>query len=142
MNPRVVFIAGPLKGSTYELGEEALSVGRDSTNAVRLADSLLSRRHCRVERDGNRLLLIDLESLNGTFVNGRPVREHALADGDRVTIGESCFIFLDGEGEPPNAPSNPVTLSDRDMQAHSTVRLKDGGGAALPPPAGGRAPGG
>ncbi len=137
MNPKVVFIAGPLKGSAFELGEEALSVGRDSTNAVRLADSLLSRRHCRVERAGDRLLLIDLESLNGTFVNGRPVREHALADGDRVTVGESCFIFLAGEGEPPDAPSNPVTLSDRDMQAHSTVRLKVGRGA-LPPPAGGR----
>ncbi len=124
MNPRVVFIAGPLKGSAFELGEEALSVGRDSTNAVRLADSLLSRRHCRVERADDRLLLTDLESLNGTFVNGRPVREHALAGGDRVTVGESCFIFLDGEGEPPDAPSNPVTLSDCDMQAHSTVRLK------------------
>src|SRR5829696_4104916 len=124
MNPRVVFIAGPLQGSAFELGGEALSVGRDSSNVVRLADSLLSRRHCRIESAGDRLLLTDLESLNGTFVNGRPVREHALADGDRVTVGESCFIFLTGEGGPPNAPSNPVTLSDRDMQAQSTVRLK------------------
>jgi transcriptional regulator with GAF, ATPase, and Fis domain len=124
MNPKVVFIAGPLKGADFELGEEALSVGRDSTNVVRLADSLLSRRHCRVERAGDRLLLTDLESLNGTFVNGRPVREHALADGDRVTVGESCFVFLSGEGGAPDAPSNPVTLNDRDMQAHSTVRLK------------------
>jgi transcriptional regulator with GAF, ATPase, and Fis domain len=124
MQPRVVFIAGPLKGSAFELGEESLSVGRDSTNVVRLADSLLSRRHCRIERAGERLLLTDLESLNGTFVNGRPVREHALADGDRVTVGESCFIFLSGEGEAPDSPSNPVTLSDRRMEAHSTVRLK------------------
>ena len=124
MNPRVVFIAGPLKGSAFELEEEALSVGRDSTNVVRLADSLLSRRHCRVERAGDRLVLKDLESLNGTFVNGRPVREHALSDGDRVTVGESCFIYLSGEGGQPAEPSNPVTISDRDMQAHSTVRLK------------------
>src|SRR5215210_429416 len=109
MQPRVVFIAGPLKGSAFELGEEALSVGRDSTNVVRLADSLLSRRHCRVERAG-----------------------------DRVTVGESCFIFLTGEGEPPDAPSNPVTLSDRDMQAHSTVRLKAEEAAYLRPPEPGR----
>src|SRR5215210_3192880 len=105
MQPRVVFIAGPLKGSAFELGEEALSVGRDSTNVVRLADSLLSRRHCRVERAGERSLLTDLESLNGTFVNGRPVREHALAD------------------------------SDRRMQAHSTVRLKADEALYLRPPA-------
>src|SRR5215210_467861 len=138
MQPRVVFIAGPLKGLAFELGEEALSVGRDSTNVVRLADSLLSRRHCRVERAGERLLLTDLESLNGTFVNGRPVREHALAHGDRVTVGESCFIFLSGEGGPPDAPSNPVTLSDRDMQAHSTVRLKAEEALYLRPPEPGR----
>ena len=104
MNPRVVFIAGPLKGSAFELGEGALSVGRDSTNDVRLADSLLSRRHCRIERAGERLLLKDLDSLNGTFVNGRPVREHTLADGDRVTVGESSFVYLSGGGEPENAP--------------------------------------
>src|SRR5215203_629710 len=134
MNPRVVFITGPLKGSAFELGEEALSVGRDSTNVVRLADSLLSRRHCRVERAGDRLLLTDLESLNGTFVNGRPVREHVLADGDRVTVGESCFIFLSSEGELTPEPSNPVTLSDRDMQAHSTVRLKAEEARYLRPP--------
>src|SRR5919107_5353459 len=106
MNPRVVFIAGPLQGWAFELGDEPLSVGRDSSNVVRLADSLLSRRHCRVERAGDRLVLTDLESLNGTFVNGRPVREHVLAHGDRVTVGESCFIFLSGEGEPSEAPSN------------------------------------
>ncbi|HWS87206.1 MAG TPA: sigma 54-interacting transcriptional regulator [Pyrinomonadaceae bacterium] len=135
MQPRVVFIAGPLKGSAFELGEEALSVGRDSTNVVRLADSLLSRRHCLVARAGERHVLTDLESLNGTFVNGRPVREHALADGDRVTVGESCFIFLSGEGGSSESPSNPVTLSDRNMQAHSTVRLKAEEARYLRPPA-------
>ncbi|HEX7313370.1 MAG TPA: sigma 54-interacting transcriptional regulator [Pyrinomonadaceae bacterium] len=134
MNPRVVFIAGPLKGSAFELGEEALSVGRDSTNVVRLADSLLSRRHCRVERVGERVVLTDLESLNGTFVNGRPVREHALADGDRVTVGESCFVFLSGESETPDEPSQLVTLTERDMQAHSTVRLKAEEALYLRPP--------
>src|SRR5215207_10206787 len=138
MNPKVVFITGPFQGSAFELGEEALSVGRDSSNVVRLADSLLSRRHCRVERDGERLVLTDLESLNGTFVNGRPVREHALADGDRVTVGESCFVFLSGEGASPDAPSNPVTLTDRDMQAHSTVRLKAEEARYLRPPESGR----
>ncbi|MBV9923483.1 MAG: sigma 54-interacting transcriptional regulator [Acidobacteria bacterium] len=134
MNPRAVFIAGPLKGSAFELGEGALSVGRDSTNDVRLPDSLLSRRHCRIERAGEGFVLKDLESLNGTFVNGRPVREQALAEGDRVTVGESCFVFLSGEGETAGAPSHLVTLSDRHMEAHSTVRLKAEEARYLRPP--------
>ena len=138
MNPRVVFIAGPLQGTAFEACEEGLSIGRDSTNVVRLRDSLLSRRHCRVERAAEGFLLSDLESLNGTFVNGRPVREHVLADGDRVSIGESCFVFLTGEGEPPAPPSNPVLLSEREMQAHTTVRLKAGEAHYLLPPGPGR----
>ena len=124
MNPRVVVIAGPLKGSVFELGEAELSVGRDSTNSVRLADSLLSRRHCRVTREGAGFLLTDLESLNGTFVNGRPVREHALAEGDLIDVGESRLVFLTAEGEPEALISNPVALSDREMTAQTTLRLK------------------
>jgi Nif-specific regulatory protein len=124
MNQRIVVIAGPLKDSVFELGGAELSVGRDSTNLVRLADSLLSRRHCRVTREGEGFLLTDLESLNGTFVNGRPVREHLLADGDRIDVGESRMVFLTGERGPEMLPSNPVALSDHEMTAHTTVRLK------------------
>jgi Nif-specific regulatory protein len=124
MNPRIVVIAGPLKDSVFELGGAELSVGRDSTNLVRLADSLLSRRHCRVTRAREGFLLTDLDSLNGTFVNGRPVREHLLADGDRIDVGESRMVFLTGERGPEMLPSNPVALSDREMTAHTTVRLK------------------
>src|ERR671939_2094654 len=98
MNPRVVVIAGPLKDSVYGLGEgEELSVGRDSSNSIRLADSVLSRRHCVIRRAGDRVVLTDLESLNGTFVNSRPVREHVLADGDQIAVGDSRLIFLTSE---------------------------------------------
>jgi Nif-specific regulatory protein len=126
MNPRLLVIAGPLEGSVFELGEGELSLGRDSSNRVRLADSLLSRRHCRITRAGDDFLLTDLESLNGTFVNGRPVREHALADGDQITVGNSRLVFLLAEGEPTLQPSNPVLVSDRSMTAHTTLRLKAG----------------
>ncbi len=136
MNPRIVFIAGPLKDSVFELGEAELSIGRDSTNLVRLADSLLSRRHCRIARADEHFFLTDLESLNGTFVNGRPVREHVLADGDQIAVGESRFVFLTGEGEPAAHSSNPVALSDREMTAHTTVRLKAGEALYLRPEAG------
>ena len=133
MNPRVVFIAGPLKGSVFELGGEELSLGRDSSNRVRLADSLLSRRHCLIRRAGDSFVLSDLESLNGTFVNGRPVREHRLADGDQVAVGDSRLVFLVGEGDPPDSPSNPVRVSDLSLTAHTTLRLKAGEALYLRP---------
>ena len=134
MNPRVVVIAGPLKDSVFELGEGELSVGRDSSNRVRLADSVLSRRHCRIFRDGEAFLLTDLESLNGTFVNGRPVRERVLADGDLISLGESRLLFLTGEGAPAAPRTNPVHVSDVEMSAHTTVRLKAADARYLRPP--------
>jgi Nif-specific regulatory protein len=124
MNPRVVVIAGPLKDSIFELGEDELSVGRDSSNRVRLADSLLSRRHCLIRNAGDSFLLSDLESLNGTFVNGRPIGEYALSDGDQIAVGDSRLVFLLGEGEPPAQPSNTVRMSELSLTAHTTVRLK------------------
>src|ERR1044072_6669573 len=114
MNPRVVFIAGPLKGSDFELGEEALSVGRDSTNVVRLADSLLSRRHCRIERAGGRLRLTDLANPNGPLL-------HLPPGGGRV--GGSAL-------DPRHAP--------RPQHAGPLAGALEGRRGALPPPAGRR----
>ncbi|MDT5296737.1 MAG: hypothetical protein QOJ76_3617 [Acidobacteriota bacterium] len=124
MNPKLAVITGPLKDSVVELGDEEMSVGRDSSNHIRLADSLLSRRHCLISREGEGFLLSDLESLNGTFVNGRPVRRHTLAHGDQINIGESRLVFLLHDGEPPAPPSNPVHVSDLSLTAHSTLRLR------------------
>jgi transcriptional regulator with GAF, ATPase, and Fis domain len=121
---RLAFVAGPLKDSAVELGDAELSIGRDSSNTVRVADALLSRRHCAARRAGEGFVLVDLDSLNGTFVNGRPVREHALAHGDEISIGESRIVFLSGDAEAPAQDSNPVELSERQMTARSTVRLK------------------
>src|SRR5205085_421913 len=123
-NPRLAFVAGPLKDSAVELGDAEVSIGRDSSNTVRVRDALLSRRHCVARREGEGFRLVDLDSLNGTFVNGRPVREHALAHGDEINIGESRILFLSSDAEAPARDSNPVELSERRMTARETVRLK------------------
>jgi transcriptional regulator with GAF, ATPase, and Fis domain len=123
-NPRLAFVAGPLKDSAVELGDAEVSIGRDSSNTVRVADALLSRRHCVARREGEGFRLFDLDSLNGTFVNGRPVREHALAHGDEINIGESRIVFLSSDAEAPARDSNPVEISEQRMTARETVRLK------------------
>ncbi|HEV2861377.1 MAG TPA: sigma 54-interacting transcriptional regulator [Pyrinomonadaceae bacterium] len=123
MNPRLVFIAGPLKDTVCALGADEVSIGRDSANLLTVPDSLLSRRHCLVRPEGERFKLVDLESLNGTFVNGRPVREHALSHGDQIDVGESRVVFMTGEADTVPS-SDPVQISERQMTAHSTMRLR------------------
>src|SRR5205085_8622855 len=113
--PRLAVVAGPLKDSAFELGDEELSVGRESSNRLCIPDALLSRRHCVIRRENSRHKLVDLNSLNGTFVNGKPIREHLLAHGDQITVGESRLVFLGRESEPDARPPNPVQVSERHL---------------------------
>src|SRR5688572_10743570 len=94
MKPKLIAIAGPSKGTIIELDESPLSLGRDASNRVALADLSVSRRHCEIAREGQGFKLTDLDSHNGTFVNDVPTKEHLLAHGDRLRVGNSYFLFL------------------------------------------------
>jgi hypothetical protein len=73
-------------------------IGRLSTNDVVLSDPNVSRRHAELRRDGERWVLVDLGSTNGSVVNGKLVKEHALEDGDRLSFGQSELIFKKAAG--------------------------------------------
>lgn len=97
MEPRLVAITGPLKGTTIPLKDRETVIGRDPGNAVSINDPLASRHHCTFRSLGTEIQLSDLNSLNGTFVNDQPTSERTLKHGDRVKVGNSIFIFLVGE---------------------------------------------
>ena len=130
MTPRLVAIAGPLKGKTFALTEEETSIGRESANCICLSDPSVSRRHCTIKYDGALFKINDLESLNGTFVNDVPVKERALNHGDRVRVGNSVFLFLlEESGLPPGA--NEVLLEDTTPVTNTALRLQAGDDLAL-----------
>ena len=91
MNPRLVAHSGPLKGQTISLTENEIVVGRDASAGLCLVDLSVSRYHCRIRSEDGQLQVVDLESLNGTFVNGLPVSARLLKHGDQIRIGDSCF---------------------------------------------------
>jgi transcriptional regulator with PAS, ATPase and Fis domain len=94
MAASLVAIAGPIKGKVVPLLSDPLSIGRASANQVCVSDPALSRVHFRISPEPNRTVLRDLESLNGTFVNGVPVRERVLEHGDQIKAGHSLFVFV------------------------------------------------
>lgn len=98
---RLTVVVGRATGLMLELGDE-LVIGREAEGEARLGeDPALSRRHARVVRDGEgRPLIEDLQSTNGTFVNGRRVSAQVLAHGDRIRVGDS-ELELAAAGEPP-----------------------------------------
>jgi adenylate cyclase len=72
---------------------ELTSLGRHPNNTLRLVDREVSKEHCVIEKVGGTFVLRDLNSSNGTFVNGRKVRELRLRDGDEISLGNSRLVF-------------------------------------------------
>jgi transcriptional regulator with GAF, ATPase, and Fis domain len=101
MKPRLLAISGPADGSSYSLTQPEITIGREPSNQISIADPLLSRRHCRLvisgENDSRQFQLIDEGGLNGTLVNGVPIQsrgEHKLIHGEVIRIGNSSLLFL------------------------------------------------
>jgi pSer/pThr/pTyr-binding forkhead associated (FHA) protein len=86
---QLVHIEGPLKGEIQELFDAEIIIGRHPDCQVQYPKDMgtLSRKHARILREGNRFKIID-QSTNGTFVNGKPVTEAYLKDGDVINFAE------------------------------------------------------
>jgi pSer/pThr/pTyr-binding forkhead associated (FHA) protein len=76
--------------------KDRVVLGRGPGVELSFDDPRLSRRHAEVFHENGRLVLADLGSMNGTFVNGERVTKHVLADGDRLRLGANVLRFLDG----------------------------------------------
>jgi Fe-S-cluster-containing hydrogenase component 2 len=97
MLPRLKAISGPRSGSFLQLRYPSTSFGRGASNDYRFADdTMMSRNHAVIECDGPRFLLKDLNSTNGTLVNGNAVTEIELHPGDVIEIGEIQGEFVAG----------------------------------------------
>jgi signal transduction histidine kinase len=86
-------IQGRDQGSRFHLEEAVHSIGRTQNHSIRLHDTEVSRNHAELVRHGNAYTVRDLGSSNGTFVNGRMVTEHELANGDQVQVGRSLLLY-------------------------------------------------
>jgi catechol 2,3-dioxygenase-like lactoylglutathione lyase family enzyme len=80
-------------GSRIVLGPEPLTIGRLPESSVVLTDPNASRRHAEIRRVGRDIVVVDLESTNGTRVNGAAIQERKLVDGDEILIGTTSLRF-------------------------------------------------
>ena len=91
----LVVVAGQYKGKTVPLGAGTVVIGRSSDCELSLKGATgASRRHCKVQYLGNRFVVIDLESRNGTVVNGQSVERKVLEQGDKIEIGDEIIQFI------------------------------------------------
>src|SRR6476646_6455408 len=85
------------KGRIFRDLPTPLTIGREEGNILRLNDERVSRFHAKVQVDAEDYILTDLESTNGTRVNGAVVQIRRLRYGDRVSVGRSLLLFGSNE---------------------------------------------
>jgi hypothetical protein len=90
-------LEGVDKGRIFRELSMPLTIGREEGNVLRLNDERVSRFHAKVQMDNGDIILTDLESTNGTRVNGNTVQIRRLLPGDRVGVGRSVLIFGSNE---------------------------------------------
>jgi predicted component of type VI protein secretion system len=86
-------LEGMERGRVLENLFPPITIGREEDNGIQLNDERVSRFHAKVQEDGGRIILTDLESTNGTRVNGHPVQMHVLRIGDQVSIGRCLLLY-------------------------------------------------
>jgi eukaryotic-like serine/threonine-protein kinase len=96
----------------FELPASAITIGKAEDNQLRIADGAISRKHAVIEPNGGGLVIKDLGSLNGIYVNDLRVGEqgHILRDGDLIEIGRTKMIFHSA----PSAPAQPPVVTPPD----------------------------
>jgi ABC transport system ATP-binding/permease protein len=114
---RLILRRGPTPGQVYLLDQFPFTLGRDPANQLVIDGAGVSRRHAQLSQSGDRLILEDLGSSNGTYVNGeRLMTSRGLQAGDRITLGQNIEFLVESggarpvptvfEGEPVAAPAH------------------------------------
>ena len=91
--------SGPKAGSRYGLEAVVTTIGRHGGADILLDDVTVSRRHVEVERLGDRYVVRDVGSLNGTYLNRRRIETCEMGDGDELQIGRFKLVFFHGTGD-------------------------------------------
>ena len=86
-------LEGSDKGIAFRSLDLPVSIGREEGNNIRLSDERISRFHAKIQDDSGEIILTDLESTNGTRVNGNAIHIRRLKPGDRINLGRSILLF-------------------------------------------------
>jgi hypothetical protein len=122
--PKIHILSGVLEGKTIDLIEERIPVGRALDNLIRLEDGTVSHHHATFVSDGTDYKLRDLNSTNGTRVNGLRIVETKLHNGDQVRLG-SVEMRYESDAKKSSQPLPP---------SKTGVDLAELGGPGAPPP--------
>jgi pSer/pThr/pTyr-binding forkhead associated (FHA) protein len=92
-----IVIAGPNKGARFLINSELTAIGRDPTSEIFLDDITVSRKHAQITRSTtDEFRIVDLGSLNGSYLNAHQVQDSGLTVGDEIQIGKFRLTYFKG----------------------------------------------
>ncbi len=122
--------SGQFVGQTIPLENGETSIGRTDSNTISIHDTSVSRQHCLIRCSAGRIEIRDLDSRNGTIVNGLRVQECELADGDAIEIGRISFVFRQRSDSEPAVSITHRVPDHSQLRATQTGVVPIGGEAA------------
>jgi len=125
MNGVLIGVSGPVAGQVFALSGSEVSIGRSLSSRIPVPVVSASRHHCVIEEIGDEIQIRDLDSHNGTYVNGSPIKQAALQEGDRIEIGDASFVFSFGKNEPSSGTRVSISRAD-------SVTMRMGGSSSQP----------
>jgi Nif-specific regulatory protein len=111
MNPRIVAVSGPLKGTIVEIDASGVIIGRGRSAGLRLDDPRVAARHCSIAFGGTYSFLLDM-SRGRTFVNGFYLPGKPLVNGDRIRVAGSVFVYLESDDSEVDSAWLKLTPAD------------------------------
>ena len=119
--PKFIVLSEQLRGKMFELNQDEITIGRSEERSICLKDPTVSTLHCKITRNGDKFIIADTGSTNGTKVNGAPLTaEHELQNGDTVKIG--AFELLYDSEDKTMTMSIQKTQTGIDINAASTTQ--------------------
>jgi TolB protein len=110
---QLTILRGPQAGQQFQIDRPAMRIGRGSGSDVVIGDSQASRQHAEITRSGDDVFIRDLDSTNGTFVNGQQVTGmRQLYPGDEIRIGQTVFRYQPAAAGPATTPAWGSDLYD------------------------------
>src|SRR5688500_199401 len=118
------FISGKYQGGEFPMvPNKEIVVGRSSDLDMVLVEEMVSRKHARIAYENDAVVIEDLGSTNGTFVNGEKIKRAQLKEGDRVLIGTSILkvIVMDNSSHEQGRPTLEVVAAARRTSSPRTM---------------------
>ncbi len=120
-------LEGMERGRILSELQPPITIGREEDNGIQLNDERVSRFHAKIQEDEEQVILTDLESTNGTRVNGHPVQMHVLRIGDQISIGRCLLLYGSTDqieaqiqarrGDFPKSAGGTVTFESADIHS-------------------------